>query len=97
MTALTIYDELSPVDLAHGRHIAGTGTIDANGTIGEIGGIEAKARAAEATGAQLFLAPATQAAAARAVLGDRVPVVAVSTFTQALNALSGRSQRAALS
>jgi Lon-like protease len=97
MTALTIYDELSPIDLAHGRHIAGTGTIDADGTVGEIGGIEAKARAAQASGAQLFLAPASQAAAARTVLGDRVPVIAVSTFTQALNALSARNQRAALS
>ena len=87
MTALTVYDQLSPRDVAAGRHVAGTGTLDIDGTVGEIGGIEAKARAAEAAGAELFLAPATQAADARAVLGDRVPVVGVSTFDAALRAL----------
>jgi PDZ domain-containing protein len=80
MTALTVYDELSPSDLAAGRRIVGTGTIDADGNVGEIGGIQAKARAALAAGAQLFLAPASQAADARAVLGTRVPVVGVATF-----------------
>jgi PDZ domain-containing protein len=80
-------DELSPTDLAAGRHIAGTGTIDADGNVGEIGGIQAKARAALAAGAQLFLAPASQAADARAVLGTKVPVVGVTTFADALTAL----------
>lgn len=89
MTALTVYDKLSPDDVAAGRHIAGTGTIDIDGNVGEIGGIEAKARAAAAAGATLFLAPAGQAADARAVLGTRVPVVGVATFQQALDALRG--------
>jgi PDZ domain-containing protein len=88
MTALTVYDELSSVDVAAGRTIAGTGTLAIDGTVGEIGGIEAKARAAEAAGAQLFLAPATQADAARTVLGDRVPVVGVRSFEDALAALT---------
>lgn len=87
ITALTIYDKLSPEDLARGREIAGTGTLALDGTVGKIGGIEAKARAAEAAGAQLFIAPAAQADAARAVLGDRVPVVGVATFDEALAAL----------
>jgi PDZ domain-containing protein len=87
MTALTVYDMLSPVDVAAGRAIAGTGTLAVDGTVGDIGGIEAKARAAEAAGADLFLAPADQAQAARAVLGDRVPVVGVATFADALSAL----------
>jgi PDZ domain-containing protein len=89
MTALTVYDQLSPIDLAAGRTIAGTGTIDIDGNVGEIGGIEAKARAAASAGAQLFLAPASQAADARAVLGNQVPVIGVTTFQQALNALRG--------
>jgi PDZ domain-containing protein len=87
MTGLAIYDELSPSDLAAGRTIAGTGTLDIDGRVGDIGGIEAKARAAAAAGAQLFLAPADQAAAARTVLGNRVPVIGVDTFQQALDAL----------
>jgi PDZ domain-containing protein len=95
MTALTVYDKLSPVDLAAGRHIAGTGTIDIDGNVGEIGGIEAKARAAAAAGAQLFLAPASQAADARAVLGTRVPVIGVATFQQALDPLGGTTTSSA--
>jgi len=89
MTGLAIYDELSPVDVAAGRTIAGTGTLDIDGRVGDIGGIEAKARAAAAAGAQLFLAPADQAAAARRVLGSRIPVIGVVTFQQALDALRG--------
>lgn len=89
MTALTVYDKLSPTDLASGRQIAGTGTLSIDGRVGRIGGIEAKARAAEKAGAQLFLAPAPQAEAARAVLGDRIPVIAVTTFDQAVAALTG--------
>jgi PDZ domain-containing protein len=95
MTALTVYDELSPVDLAAGRTIAGTGTIDLDGNVGEIGGIQAKARAAASAGAQLFLAPASQAADARAVLGNHIPVIGVTTFQQALDALRGDSQATA--
>ena len=87
MTGLAIYDELSPTDVAAGRTIAGTGTLDIDGRVGDIGGIEAKARAAAAAGAQLFLAPADQAAAARHVLGNRIPVIGVDTFQQALEAL----------
>ncbi len=48
MTALTVYDQLSPTDVARGRTIAGTGTLDIDGNVGPIGGIEAKARAAAA-------------------------------------------------
>jgi Lon-like protease len=88
MTALTIYDELSSTDLVRGRTIAGTGTLAIDGTVGEIGGIQAKARAALAAGADLFLAPADQAADARAVLGDRIPVLAIATFAQAIAALT---------
>ena len=87
MTALTVYDELSSVDLAAGRTIAGTGTISLDGNVGEIGGIEAKARAAATAGADLFLAPASQAEAARTVLGGRMPVIGVMTFDDAVRAL----------
>ena len=89
MTSLAIYDELSPTDVSAGRTIAGTGTLDIDGRVGDIGGIEAKARAAAAAGAQLFLAPADQAAAARRVLGSRIPVIGVERFQQALDALGG--------
>ena len=95
MTALTIYDELSPTDVAAGRTVAGTGTLDINGRVGDIGGIEAKARAAAAAGAQLFLAPADQADAARRVLGTHIPVIGVTTFQQAIDALQPKTNSAA--
>lgn len=96
MTGLTIYDELSPTDLAGGRIIAGTGTLAFDGTVGEIGGIESKARAALAAGADLFLAPTSQAAAARAVLGDRIPVIGIATFDQALAAVHSHTDSRSL-
>ena len=46
-----------------------------------------KARAAEAERADLVLAPAPLAAAARVVLGDRVLVIRVATFDEALVSL----------
>lgn len=42
MLALNIYDLISPEDLVKGRNIAGTGTIDSDGTVGEIDGIKYK-------------------------------------------------------
>lgn len=89
MLALSIYDLVSEVDLAHGRVVAGTGTIDIDGTIGPIGGIAEKVVAAERAGAEVFLAPASQAAAARKAAGKRLHVVSVGDFTDALDALRG--------
>ncbi len=40
MFTLTVYNLLTPQDLTDGRKIAGTGTIDLDGTVGPIGGVE---------------------------------------------------------
>jgi Lon-like protease len=58
MFALGIIDEVGPQDLTDGKFIAGTGTIDASGTVGPIGGIQLKMIAARKAGATVFLAPA---------------------------------------
>jgi len=42
MMALSIYSAISGEDILKGRKIAGTGTIDMNGNIGEIGGMKYK-------------------------------------------------------
>lgn len=55
--ALEIYDELSSEDLAQGRTIAGTGTLNAFGTVGGIEGIRFKIVGAERAGASVFLMP----------------------------------------
>lgn len=57
MFALGIYDRLTPGDLTGNRVIAGTGSIDDDGTVGPIGGIQQKLIAAKAHGATYFLTP----------------------------------------
>ena len=87
LTALTVYDLLSPEDLAAGRHITGTGTLALGGQVGEIGGIVQKLHAAIAADADVFLAPAPQADLATWVAAGRIKVVGVANFDEALVAL----------
>lgn len=58
ITTLSIYDQLTKGDLTHHLNIAGTGTIEADGTIGSIGEVEYKLLGAVDGGADLFLVPA---------------------------------------
>lgn len=57
ITTLSIYDRLTEKDLTHSLKIAGTGTIEADGSIGEIGGVKYKLIGAEAGKADVFLVP----------------------------------------
>ncbi len=57
MFTLEIYNQLTSEDYTKGYQIAGTGTIDADGTVGPIGGIEQKIVAADKAGAEIFFAP----------------------------------------
>ena len=57
MFSLGIYDTLTPGSLTGGKTVAGTGTMDAAGTVGPIGGIQQKIVGARDAGAQLFLVP----------------------------------------
>jgi PDZ domain-containing protein len=56
--ALAIYDKLTPGALLAGQHLAGTGTINPEGQVGGIGGIQEKIAGAEDAGATTFLVPA---------------------------------------
>ncbi|WP_407341544.1 PDZ domain-containing protein [Pengzhenrongella phosphoraccumulans] len=58
MFALGIIDKLTPQDEVNGVTIAGTGTMDVDGTVGPIGGIRQKLAGAKRDGATWFLAPA---------------------------------------
>ena len=42
MTALSIYDRITDGDITRGKRIVGTGTIDINGNIGAVGGLNEK-------------------------------------------------------
>ena len=57
ITTLEIYNQLTKKDLTKGLKIAGTGTIEADGTIGQIGGIEHKLLGAEDDHTDIFLSP----------------------------------------
>lgn len=72
MYALGIINKLSPPagQLTGSATIAGTGTIDPLGNVGDIGGIQEKLRGAKAAGASVFLVPDGNCAeAARAHVG----------------------------
>lgn len=57
MFTLEIINQLDPEDLTKGYKIAGTGTIDMDGIVGPIDGVEQKVIASERQGAEYFLAP----------------------------------------
>ncbi|MEX2804736.1 SepM family pheromone-processing serine protease [Streptococcus sp. H31] len=57
MFTLDIYDQLTEEDLRQGRVIAGTGTIEQDGSVGDIGGAALKVVAADKAGAEIFFVP----------------------------------------
>ena len=57
VTALEIYNQLTKKDITKGHKIAGTGTIEEDGSVGAIGGIEYKIMGAVAGGADYFIVP----------------------------------------
>nr|WP_244960660.1 S16 family serine protease [Pseudoclavibacter chungangensis] len=85
---LAIIDELTPGDLTGGHHIAGTGTMTADGVVGPIGGVRQKLFAAQAAGAEAFLVPVDNCAEALdgGVPGD-LPLYAVSDLDDGLAAV----------
>ena len=60
ISTLEIYNQLTKKDLTKGYKIAGTGTIEEDGTVGEIGGVEHKILGAESDKADYFLVPSGQ-------------------------------------
>ena len=93
--SLAIYDKITPGALTGGRNIAGTGTIDVDGNVGEIGGIQQKIAGAYGDGARTFLVPAANCAeAAGSSLADDVELIKVATLDQAVDALEGAQRRA---
>jgi PDZ domain-containing secreted protein len=88
MLALGILDLVGDEDLTGGAVVAGTGTIDADGRVGPIGGMALKIAAARGIGADLFLVPADNCAEAAAVPDPGFPLARVATLEDALDALA---------
>jgi PDZ domain-containing protein len=87
MFALGLYDKLTPGALTGGARVAGTGTIDAQGAVGAIGGIRQKLHGAQRAGARWFLAPQSNCDEVVGHVPDGVNVIAVATLDDALAAL----------
>jgi Lon-like protease len=87
MFALGIIDKLTPDQLNAGRHIAGTGTIDAEGDVGPIGGIRQKLWGAVDAGATYFLAPDTNCDEVVGHVPDGLRVFSVKTLDDSLKVL----------
>jgi Lon-like protease len=87
MFALGLIDKLTPGLLNGGKHVAGTGTITAYGTVGAIGGIRQKLYGARAAGATYFLAPASNCGGSDGVRGHipaGLTVFATSSLKQSV-------------
>lgn len=85
--ALAIYDEMTPGDLTGGKKIAGTGTIDEQGTVGPIGGIRQKMIGSRSDGAEYFLAPSANCDEVTGHIPEGLQVVKIDTLSDAINSV----------
>lgn len=89
--ALSIYNSLVSEDITQGRKIVGTGTIDVNGNVGSIGGVEYKIKGAVKEKADIFLVPAGENyEEAKKVIKEnnyKIKLIPVTTFNDALEKL----------
>jgi PDZ domain-containing protein len=74
-------------DLTGGRNVAGTGTIDADGKVGAVGGVGLKTQAARRDGATVFLVPKAECSDAKSELPKGLRLVPVTTLKGAVDAL----------
>lgn len=85
--SLAIYDTLTPGSLTDDAVVAGTGTIDAEGEVGPIGGIPQKIAASREEGAELFLVPAGNCEEAEQAPRGDMRLAVVSTMHEAVQAI----------
>jgi PDZ domain-containing protein len=84
MFAMSIYDTLTPGSLTDGQVVAGTGTITADGKVGQIGGIQQKIAGARQDGAKLFLVPPSNCADALGGDNGSMRLVRAPTLAKAV-------------
>ncbi|HEY7938700.1 MAG TPA: PDZ domain-containing protein [Acidimicrobiales bacterium] len=84
---VTLIDELTPKGITKGNKVAITGTMQTDGTVGDVGGVAQKTVAVRESGADYFLVPADEYKEAKAHAGSHLKVIKVSTLDDALAAL----------
>ncbi len=93
MMALNVYNNLIPEDLTNSMIVAGTGTIEIDGSVGPVGGIKQKVIAAKKAGAELILVPVANFEEAKIFETEETAIVAVDSFSEALSVISQYSSR----
>jgi len=93
MMALNVYNLLTENDITNGKKIAGTGTIEIDGSIGPVGGVKQKVIAAKRANAGLILVPIANYEEASVFADDNTQIVAVDSFDNALNVIFDFSSR----
>ena len=92
LQTLSVYSQLSGIDLTGGKKIAGTGTISVNGKVGAIGGIKQKIITAIRSGVDIFVCPKIHKEEALEAYYDEVNhqsmhIIFVETFKEAVDEL----------
>ena len=91
MLALTVYSYINKIDITNGKKIAGTGTINIDGTVGEISGVKYKLMGAVKNKADVFLVPkGKNYDEAKKIKNERnynIEIIPIETFEEALKHL----------
>lgn len=94
MMSLYIYNSLVEEDITKGLTLVGTGTIDENGNVGEIGGVEFKLKGAVKKHADVFFVPNGKnykdAIKVKNKFSYDIDIVGVDTFDEALEYLANK-------
>ncbi len=93
MSALDIYNKITESDLTHGDIISGTGTIDEDGMVYEIDGVEYKLAGAVREKAKVFIVPIENYEEAIEVKNKKnydIEIIKVETLHEAVEALNNR-------
>lgn len=90
MMALMVYNAITKQDLTHGMKVVGTGTIELDGKVGEIGGVKYKLMGAVKDKADVFLVPEENYEEAMKVKKEKnydIDIVKVGTLQDAIDYL----------
>ena len=85
---LAVIDALTEGELTGGTRVAATGTIELDGSVGEVGGVAQKTIAVKRSGATLFMVPSAEYERAKRFAGEDLDVERVDSLDDALRVLA---------
>lgn len=90
MMSLSVYSAISDIDIVKGRKIVGSGTIDREGNVGAIGGVNFKLASAIKEGADIFICSADNYDEVMEEMNNNsydIEIISVSTLNEAIDKL----------